>query len=201
MLFVLFVLTFVLSLLITLVASRYRKCAPNQALIISGLNSPNLEKGFRVVIGNGALVLPFIQQHAYLSLELMPLKLESAIPMLTRDGVPLSVEAVAQVRIPAKENAIAIAAQLFLTKTTEQIKSLAAERLNGNLRSVIGKLESEDAQFNYKLIGERVQAESALDFERMGLAVISVSVKSLTPVAVNDSLSIRVATVETTSSL
>ncbi len=187
----------VLSLSGAALACCYRKCAPGQALIISGVNAGLKGKSCRIVIGGGALVWPFIQQHAYLSLELMSLDLQPGTPVFTGDGVSLSVEAIAQVKVPATEEAIAVAAELFLTKSTGEIKSMAVEKLNDRLRSVIGTLKLEDVQFDYKVIGERLQAESAADFALMGLVVTFLSVKSLTPVSVNDILSIRLTAPET----
>ena len=75
-----------LFLIIGLIASMFRKVGPNQALIVYGFG------GTRVVIGNGKIVVPMLQQARELSLELMSFDVAPTQSLYTSQGVAVNVE-------------------------------------------------------------------------------------------------------------
>ena len=78
--------------IVSVLASLYQKCGPNEAMVISGGG-----KEPTIIVGGGAVVLPMIQQKDILSLEVMPIEVRSNAPMITRNGVPIFVHGVAQI--------------------------------------------------------------------------------------------------------
>lgn len=106
------ILAGVILALFALVASRYVKVGPNEALIISGMVSGNL--GFKVKKGGGAFVWPFIQQVQRMSLETMTLDLR--LPeVYTVTGVPIVVSGVAQIKVDgSREESIGAAAEFLV---------------------------------------------------------------------------------------
>src|SRR5438046_7828640 len=78
--------------ILSVMAKLYRKVGPNQALIVYGLG------GTRVFSGRGALVWPMVQSARELSLELMSFDVAPQQDLYTKQGVGVTVEAVAQIK-------------------------------------------------------------------------------------------------------
>ena len=73
-------------------ASLFRKAGPNEAIIVYGFRGP------RVIKGGGAIILPVIENSRQLSLELMSFDVAPQQDLYTKQGVAVTVEAVAQIR-------------------------------------------------------------------------------------------------------
>ena len=112
---------FVLFMIGWIVAGFYQKCGPNQAMIISGFGTRQGPHGFKIIKGGGDVVLPLIQQRSFLSLEVMTIEVHSQAPIITKNGVPIFVEGVAQVKVRGDEVSIATAAEQFLGKTDQEV--------------------------------------------------------------------------------
>ncbi|HEY9712620.1 MAG TPA: SPFH domain-containing protein, partial [Chroococcales cyanobacterium] len=106
-------------ILLWLSINLYQKCSPNQAMIISGFGAGRQDRTFKIIVGGGDIVLPMLQQKNILSLEVMTIEVHAQAPMITRNGVPIFVEGVAQVKVKGDEVSIATAAEQFLGKTDE----------------------------------------------------------------------------------
>src|SRR5258705_8936639 len=90
----------VLMLLMSTLARLYRKAGPHEALIVYGFG------GTRVVKGHGAIVWPMVQICRELSLELMSFDVAPQQDLYTKQGVAVTVGAVAQVKEKAHDQAI-----------------------------------------------------------------------------------------------
>src|SRR5690349_9853521 len=99
-------------------ASMYRKVGPNQALIKYGFG------GTRVVTGGATLVVPMLQSGRDLSLELMSFDVAPQQDLYTRQGVAVTVEAVAQIKVRNDPESIRTAAEQFLNKTPDAREGL-----------------------------------------------------------------------------
>ena len=103
-------------------------------MIISGFGTRQGPHGFKIIKGGGDVVLPLIQQRSFLSLEVMTIEVHSQAPMITKNGVPIFVEGVAQVKVKGDEVSIATAAEQFLGKSDEEVANIAHGSLVGHLR-------------------------------------------------------------------
>lgn len=159
--------------------SCFQKCGPNQAMIISGLGTKRGEHDFKIVKGGGAVVWPVVQQRQFISLEVMTIDVKSVAPIITKNGVPIIVEGVAQVKVKGDEESIATAAEQFLDKTDQEIKGIAHETLVGHLRAILGTLEVEELIRNFDQFAMRVQEVSIADLKKMGLTVVSFTIKEI----------------------
>ncbi|MGI8475588.1 MAG: flotillin family protein, partial [Thermomicrobiales bacterium] len=157
----------------TIVASLFRKVGPNQALIVYGVG------GTKVVVGGGALVWPMIQQARELSLELMSFDVTPQNAFYTRQGVAVIVEAVAQIKVKSDEVSIKTAAEQFLNKTPEERESLIRLVMEGHLRGIIGQLTVEEIVKEPEMVSEKVRSQVADDMSKMGLEVISFTIKEI----------------------
>jgi flotillin len=167
------VLAMVLVFLTAIMSRLYRKVGPNQALIVYGLG------GSRVVRNGAALVVPMIQTYEELTLELMSFDVAPSQDMYTRQGVAVNVEAVAQIKIKSDTESIQTAAEQFLTKTPDERQGLIRLVMEGHLRGILGQLTVEQIVKEPEMVAERIRANVAADMSKMGLEVISFTIKQV----------------------
>ena len=154
-------------------ARLYRKVGPHEALIVYGLG------GTKVVKGAGKIIIPMIQTYRLLSLELMGFDVAPQQDLYTRQGVAVSVEAVAQLKVKSDEISIKTASEQFLTKTPQQREGLIRLVMEGHLRGIIGQLTVEQIVKEPEMVGDRMRATCAADMSKMGLEVISFTIKEV----------------------
>ena len=82
-----------IALLGSFLASLYRKAGPHEALIVYGF------RGTRIVKGHGTVIFPMVESYRELSLELMSFDVAPAQDLYTKQGVAVTVEAVAQIKV------------------------------------------------------------------------------------------------------
>src|SRR5213076_1578238 len=99
-----------LLLLMSVLARLYRKAGPHEALVVYGF------RGTRIIKGHGTVIFPMIETCRGLSLELMSFDVAPQQDLYTRQGVAVTVEAVAQIKVKSDPESIQTAAEQFLTK-------------------------------------------------------------------------------------
>lgn len=161
------------------IAGFYQKCGPNEAMIISGFGAKEGERDFKIVKGGGAVVLPLLQQRQFLSLEVMTIDVRSQAPIITKNGVPIFVEGVAQVKVRGDDISISTAAEQFLGKNQEEIAGIAHETLVGHLRAILGTMTVEGLIQSFEEFAQRVQEVSIADLSKMGLTIVSFTIKEI----------------------
>jgi flotillin len=114
-----------------------------------------------------------------LSLELMSFDVAPQQDLYTRQGVAVTVEAVAQIKVRSDQASILTAAEQFLTKTPLQREGLIRLVMEGHLRGIIGQLTVEQIVKEPEMVGERMRATCAEDMSKMGLEVISFTIKEV----------------------
>src|SRR5436305_9604621 len=159
--------------ILAIIANMYRKVAPNQALVVYGL------RGQRVVNGGGTVIFPMVENCRELSLELMSFDVAPQQDLYTKQGVAVTVEAVAQIKVRSDQASILTAAEQFLTKTPPQREGLTRLVMEGHLRGIIGQLTVEQIVKEPEMVGERMRATCAEDMSKMGLEVISFTIKEV----------------------
>ncbi|MGA2672063.1 MAG: SPFH domain-containing protein [Terracidiphilus sp.] len=162
-----------LILILGLLARMYRKAGPNEALIVYGFRGP------RVIKGHGTVIFPMVENCRELSLELMSFDVAPQQDLYTRQGVAVTVEAVAQIKVRSDQASILTAAEQFLTKTPPQREGLIRLVMEGHLRGIIGQLTVEQIVKEPEMVGERMRATCAEDMSKMGLEVISFTIKEV----------------------
>src|SRR5947209_11022946 len=163
----------VILFVISGMARIYRKVGPHEALIVYGLG------GTRVVVGHGKVVLPMVQVCRELSLELMSFDVAPQQDLYTKQGVAVTVEAVAQIKVKSDHESILTASEQFLTKTPDQREGLIRLVMEGHLRGIIGQLTVEQIVKEPEMVGDRMRATCADDINKMGLEVISFTIKEV----------------------
>src|SRR5215471_14390470 len=160
-------------LLISFIAKLYRKAGPHEALIVYGF------RGTRIIKGHGTVILPMIETCRGLSLELMSFDVAPQQDLYTRQGVAVTVEAVAQIKVKSDPESIRTAAEQFLTKNPQEREGLIRLVMEGHLRGIIGQLTVEEIVKQPEMVGERMRSTCAEDMNKMGLEVISFTIKEV----------------------
>src|SRR5665213_985282 len=163
----------VLVLLMAMIAKMFRKAGPNEAIIVYGFRGP------RVVKGHGTVIFPMVESCRELSLELMSFDVAPQQDLYTKQGVAVTVEAVAQIKVRSDNESILTAAEQFLSKTPQQREGLIRLVMEGHLRGIIGQLTVEQLVKEPENVGERMRATCAEDMSKMGLEVISFTIKEV----------------------
>src|ERR1700722_1499052 len=156
-----------LLFLMMAVATLFRKAGPHQALIVYGL------RGTRTLIGRGTLILPMIETYRELSLQLMSFDVAPQQDLYTKQGVAVTVEAVAQIKVRSDNESIRTAAEQFLTKTDDEREGLIRLVMEGHLRGIIGQLTVEQIVKEPEMVAERMRSTCMDDMSKMGLEVVS----------------------------
>ena len=162
-----------LVILMGLLASMFRKVGPNQALIVYGF------RGTRIVQGGGTIIFPMVENCRDLSLELMSFDVAPQQDLYTRQGVAVTVEAVAQIKVKSDPESVRTAAEQFLTKTPTERESLIRLVMEGHLRGIIGQLTVEEIVKQPEMVADRMRSTCADDMNKMGLEVISFTIKEV----------------------
>ncbi len=173
-------LVVVIFILISVFVGRYVKVGPDEALIVSGRKKrlPNGQVvGFRIVKGGATFVWPVLEKAKTISLRIMPLDVNSSA--YTSQGVQVNVDGVAQVKIDSTHEAIATAAEQFLSLKEEEIRRIATQTLEGHLRSIVGNLTVEEIMANRDAFAQKVQELAASDLANMGLRIISFTIREI----------------------
>src|SRR5213082_1547631 len=162
-----------LILLMSWLASLYRKAGPHEALIVYGFG------GTHVVVGHGKVVVPMVETSRLLSLELMSFDVAPQQDLYTRQGVAVTVEAVAQIKVKSDPESIQTASEQFLTKGPAEREGLIRLVMEGHLRGIIGQLTVEEIVKQPEMVADRMRSTCADDMNKMGLEVISFTIKEV----------------------
>jgi len=181
------IFTIIVVLLIALIYAKtvYKNAGPDEALIITGKKSRKTivdgatleESGQRVVHGQGVFITPFFQKAFKISLRSRAIEITAVAQ--DRNGITLSVEAVAIVKVGDDPAAIRAAAQRFLGQD-KNIDGFAQEVLSGSLRSSIGATDVMTVIQKRDELGSSVLATARESLANQGLDVDSFEIKGIT---------------------
>jgi flotillin len=163
----------VVFILIQTIGRMLRKVGPNQALIVYGAG------GTKVITGGSHFVLPLYQRAQEFSLELMSFDVAPSQDLYTTQGVAVNVEAVTQIKVRSDEESVKTAAEQFLSKRQEERENLIRLVMEGHLRGIVGQLTVEELVKDPENVGSKMLKTVTPDMEKMGLEVISFTIKDV----------------------
>ena len=169
---------------------RYRIAPPDTAMIISGLIRRNYKVrnsdgtvstkkfGYRIVRGGATFYVPAIERIDQLDMCLTQVDIRTAQPVPTKEYISVLVDAVANIKIGSDDLSIATAAEQLLHYDPDQIKALAKDVLEGNMREIIGQMTiAELVQNRDKFAQESIKA-AMCDMSNMGLEIINLTIQN-----------------------
>ena len=164
-------------------------CQPNEILIFSGKQTPvdpgvkqldatRKTVGYRLVKGGRGFRTPLIERVDRLVLTNMviPLSIKNAY---SKGGIPLNVEAVANVKIASDPPAIHNAIERLLGKSRAQIMQIAKETLEGNLRGVLATMTPEEVNEDKSTFQKHLVNEAEKDLQSLGLYLDTLNIQNI----------------------
>lgn len=154
---------------------------PNEVLVFSGRTHRGEEgkRGYRLIRGGRGLRIPLIEKIDRLELTNMNIevRVEGAY---SKGGIPLNVQAVANVKVAGDEPIINNAIERLLPKTRDEIMRIAKETLEGNLRGVLATLTPEEVNEDKQKFAESLTVEAGQDLSQLGLVLDSLKIQNVT---------------------
>lgn len=163
------------------IAKNYIKVSPNQAAVISGRQRKlpdGSAVGYRMVRGGATLVIPFLEKVEYINLNVLTVPLTTS-RAYTVKGVPVSVKAVANVKIKGDDESLRAAAERFLGMAPAEYQSLVFQTLEGHLRAILGTLTVEEINNDRQSFAQKLTSEAASDLEKMGIGLDALTIQEI----------------------
>lgn len=153
-------------------------CSPNEVLVFSGTKRRvgNRTVGYRLVQGGRGIRVPLFENVDRLDLtnKIIDVRVSNAY---SKGGIPLTVQAVANVKVASSEPTIGNAIERFLGKKTEEIERVAKETLEGNLRGVLATLTPEEVNQDRVKFAQSLLHEADGDLKKLGLVLDTLKIQ------------------------
>ncbi len=165
----------VLFLLVFNITIMWKKVSQDKALVITGLKK-------RVISGGGGFVIPLLERTDRISLENMKIEVRTD-GALTEQGVDISADGVAVIKVKSDTESILSAVEQFHTgiekQTIDIIKDTAKDVLEGKLREIISKMTVEEIYKDREKFASQVQEVAAVDLAEMGLEIKAFTIRDI----------------------
>lgn len=150
-------------------ARNYRKCPPNKVLVVYGRKNKE-GQGFRLITGGSALVMPLLESFTEIGLENFSVE-AAVVKTPNADGVPVSVDAVANVKVSSDPKLLSKAVERMLGKRPEEIKAMLKVTLDGLLRQIIGTLTIEEMVKDREKLAQGVLTNALTELNKLGFDI------------------------------
>jgi flotillin len=171
-----------LVVITTAIRNLYYICQPNEVLIFAGTTRwvPSLRKrvGYRLVKGGSSLRMPLFERVLRLDLTNLIIELK-VVGAYSKGGIPLRVEGVANIKIAGEEPIIHNAIERLLGKNREEIRRIAKETLEGNLRGVLASLTPQQVNQDKLAFVRSLQDEAEADLAKLGLVLDTLQIQNI----------------------
>ncbi len=166
---------------VALLRQLYYICQPSEVLIFSGLRrhiGSGQQVGYRTVRGGSALRIPVLEEVTRLDLSNMTidLRVENAY---SKGGIPLNVSGVANIKISGDEPGIHNAIERLIGKEQDEIRHIAKETLEGNLRGVMASLTPEQLNKDKVTFARTLLEEAEDDLQKLGLVLDTLQIQNI----------------------
>ena len=164
-----------------IIQANLKICQPNEVLIFSGKKrrlSDGSTLGYRVIKGGRAFRWPVIERVDRLLLNTIPIDLMVS-NAYSKGGIPLTVRAIANVKIASNEPEINNAVERLLGKPLNEVQGIAKETLEGNLRGVLATLTPEEVNEDRLKFAKTLVDEADNDLSALGLQLDTLKIQSV----------------------
>jgi flotillin len=179
----------ILILILAFVASRYKVAGANEAIIVAGSRGAKVrdehgrvtsapgDKGVKVVVGGGTIVMPLLNRVGRLKLTARQINVQLS-DAVTSQGIKVQVQGVATFKIGRDVESLRNAAERFLDARPEQVDSIVKNVLEGSLRSIVGTLTIEELIRDRQKLLQQVQDAAKGDLATSGLQIDAFTIQS-----------------------
>lgn len=157
----------------------YIKASPNEALIFTGRRHKETGRGWMAVVGGAKFRIPVLEKVSRISLKTMNLPDVRVTEAWSKEGVPVTVETVANVKISSEEEMLARAVERFLDTEPRQIQQIIKETLEGQLRDIIGVLTVEHLYQERDMFVQKVLEQSGEELAKIGVIIDIINIQDI----------------------
>lgn len=146
-------------------------CRPNQILIFSGRRHAlpdGTMVGFKILKGGWGFRIPLLENVSQMDMRLFMVDV-SVANAYSKGGIPLAVQAIANVKIASDHTLLRNAVERFLGTDPRQIAVVARQTLEGVLREVLAQLTPEEVNEDRLKFAESLRSNAKDDFDKLGL--------------------------------
>ena len=166
---------------VVLLRQLYYICQPSEVLIFAGLKrttGSGQRVGYRTVRGGSALRIPLLEEVMRLDLSnmIIDLRVDNAY---SKGGIPLNVSGVANIKISGEEPGIHNAIERLIGKSQDEIRHIAKETLEGNLRGVMASLTPEQLNEDKLTFARTLLEEAEDDLQKLGLVLDTLQIQNI----------------------
>ena len=164
-----------------IIRANLKICQPNEVLIFSGRKrhlKDGTRVGYRVIQGGRGFRIPLIEKVDRLHLNTIPIDL-TVTNAYSKGGIPLTVRAIANVKVASNEAELSNAVERLLGKEHSEIQTIAKETLEGNLRGVLATLTPEEVNEDRLKFAKELLAEADSDLSNLGLQLDTMKIQSV----------------------
>ena len=157
-------------------------CPPNKVAVVSGRNrtlSDGRTVGYRVIKGGRTLRIPLLETVDYMDLNTIAIEV-SVGNAYSKGAIPLDVQGVANIKVSSREGLLENAVERFLGRPTEEIKQVAKENLEANLRGVLAALTPEEVNEERLKFAQVLIDEADDDIRTLGLELDVLKIQNVT---------------------
>jgi flotillin len=156
-------------------------CQPSEVLIFSGrrrVAGNGRIAGYRIIRGGRGIRVPLFETVDRMDLTNMIIDVR-VTNAYSKGGIPLSVQGVANIKVPGEEPLLNNCLERFLGQSREEIMKIARETLEGNLRGVLAGLTPEQVNKDKEEFASKLAEEAEQDFSRLGLVVDTLKIQNV----------------------
>ena len=156
-------------------------CQPSEVLIFSGrrrVSSNGQIAGYRIIRGGRGIRVPLFETVDRMDLTnmIIEVRVQNAY---SKGGIPLSVQGVANIKVPGEEPLLNNCLERFLGKSRDEIMKIARETLEGNLRGVLAGLTPEQVNKDKEEFAAKLAEEAEQDLSRLGLVMDTLKIQNV----------------------
>lgn len=154
-------------------------CRPNEVLVFAGRTHRARDGGpvgFRVVSGGRSFRVPLLERVERMDVSLLsvPMTVSGAYSL---GGIPLTVQAVANVKVSSEPEVLGNALERFLGHGRTTIAEVARQTLEGHLRGVLATMTPEQVNEDRLTFADRLTEEAGEDLRQLGLQLDTLKIQ------------------------
>jgi flotillin len=158
---------------------------PNEVLIFSGrqhkerMDDGTVSKvGYRKIFGGRAWRTPILENVERIDLTTIPVKV-SISNAYSRGGIPLTVQAIANVKVSSDRRVVGNAIERFLGRSRAEIQQVARETLEGHLRQVLAEMTPEEVNEERLIFAKKLKDEADDDLAKLGMDLDTLKIQHI----------------------
>jgi len=172
--------------IVLIIANNWLKAEPNEALIFTGRKNKvrtkdgqTIVRGWRAIVGGAKLRIPVLERVNRISLKTMNLADVRVEKAYSKEGVPVTIDAVANVKISGDEGMLDRAVERFLGTDARQIQQIIKETLEGQLRDIIGVLTVEELYQKRDMFVNKVLDQAGEELAKIGVIIDIINIQDI----------------------